>query len=231
MASGFPEDSLQSLVEVWWTKNTARTLEKGRLIWALAPFRSSESRLQLVPESRGQDPGDHESLKLTIKPLPRTVPMRPAGLPVSSLPLGEGDGFLVTKGKYRPCLILSTMGREIPRGMMKGAATWQKTNCVIAAPYFGADADGSRGGFKPEFVEQVRRGHNPQFFFDCLPGRKIESILRLDQMFPLAMDGTSYDITEDCLSPDAIELMDQWSIWFQTGKVRKDDLLALWANQ
>lgn len=99
-----------------------------------------------------------------------------------SLTIREREARLVLRAKRRPVLVLSTGGTEVPRPLRVGAARYQTNPTLIAAPYYGADQGGSSGGWKPEFVERIRRCEYPQYMWDKLPlsGRD-ESILRLDQ--------------------------------------------------
>ena len=122
--------------------------------------------------------------------------------------------------------MLGTGGAEVPRPLRTGAARHQTNSTILAAPFYGADLGGSTGGWKPEFVERIRRCEYPQYMWDSLPvqGRR-ESILRLDHLQPVGKHGQSYELTEYELHADAVSLVDEYLTWLLHGALPADGLL------
>lgn len=79
---------------------------------------------------------------------------------------------------------------------------------------------------------RIRRAEYPQYIMDRLPLKgPEESILRLDQIFPIGQDKGGYSVTEHCLSGEALEIMDDWMLWLMSGRVTKDGPLAYFAEE
>jgi hypothetical protein len=122
-------------------------------------------------------------------------------------------------------LLLSTGGNDLPPAVTRNLG-WQASAALLAAPYFGADQDGTRAGWPAEFVKRIKRGEYPQYAYDRLPiGGTEESILRLDQLQPIGRHHDSYELTEYCLSADAMEIIDSWLVWLFTGTLDPKSLL------
>jgi hypothetical protein len=103
-------------------------------------------------------------------------------------------------------------------------ASYQTTPNVLAAPYFGADQDGSRGGVPEVFLDRIRRGEYPQYMWDQLPvGGVNESYLRLDQVFSMGTNAAAFELTEYVLSPKALALLDQQYDWLRSGNPAPPD--------
>src|SRR3990172_7822293 len=64
----FPDNSLQALVGLWWDKTEDNEIKRGRLLWAFI-LQSEIIPLELIPEGRGDDSGDHSRGKHTIRQL------------------------------------------------------------------------------------------------------------------------------------------------------------------
>lgn len=149
-----------------------------------------------------------------------------ADLPVAGLPHYPGEVRLVYRAKKRPALVLGVGGAEIPRPLRTGSARYQTNPTILAAPYYGADLGGSTGGWRPEFVDRIRRCEYPQYMWDSLPvpGRR-ESILRLDHLQPVGKHGQSYELTEYELDAGALTVVDDYLAWLLQGALPVDSLL------
>jgi len=98
---------------------------------------------------------------------------------------------------------------------------------LLVAPFYGADRDGRRGGWDPLFLERIRRGEYPQYFWDMLPlGTVKESVLRLDHLQPVGGHSSSYTLTDFVLDDEALDLMDEWLRWLMTGILEPASILA-----
>jgi hypothetical protein len=98
---------------------------------------------------------------------------------------------------------------------------------LLVAPYYGVDRDGTRGGWRPDFVQRIRRAEYAQYIWDSLPvGGPKESILRLDHVFPIARNAAAFEVTEHRLTPDALGIVDEWLRWLTTTVLAEGGLLA-----
>ncbi|TMA80600.1 MAG: hypothetical protein E6J72_07745 [Deltaproteobacteria bacterium] len=89
-----------------------------------------------------------------------------------------------------------------------------------AAQYAKERLGGSRAGFPAAFINRVRQCVWPQFLIDQLPiGGPKESVLRLDHIQPVGVRGNSHIVTEHQMSPQALEILDDWLVWLMTGLV------------
>ena len=167
-----------------------------------------------------------ESANYRFEPLQGSKLPEGAKLPVAGLPHYPNEVRLVLRAKKRPVLVLSTGGADVPRSLRIGAARYQTNATLIAAPYYGADQGGSSGGWKPEFVERIRRCEYPQYLWDKLPlsGRD-ESILRLDHLQPVGRHGSSCEPADFQLHEDALGIVDEYLSWFLMGGLPADGIV------
>jgi hypothetical protein len=145
------------------------------------------------------------------------------------MPLFGGEVWAAYKAKKRPCLILGDNMANVDRSLTRGMPKSSSAPTMLAAPYFGADQNGTRGGYNAEFAERIRHCEYPQFVWDSLPlDRGPEaSILRLDQLQPIGAHHHSYSLTDFKLSEDALEIMDDLLQWLMWGGIPEDsDVLA-----
>lgn len=220
-----PEDSVQFAVDPWWISDARKSPDRGRLLWAFVPYPDQEPR-RLVVEGRAE-PRQHERARFIVEPFRVGAALPPAGLPVAGLPQAPGDEYVVYKGKVRPVIVVSEGGSEIPRELRIGAARWKTAPTLLVAPYYGTDQDGTRGGWRPDFVQRIRRAEYPQYVWDALPiGGPSQSVLRLDHVFPIARNPAAFDVTEHRLSPEALRILDEWLRWLITGVVEAGSVLA-----
>jgi len=230
MPTEYPEDSVQAFVDNWWTEATSTEVTRGRLIRALVLY-PDQKPYRILPEGRGEDVADHSRARLKVEPFAFDKPSRGEGLPVAGLPLHPGESFLASRGKIRPCVVLSTGGTPVEKNLRRGGAGWQSAGTLLVAPYYGADPDGSRGGWNPEFVKRIRRAEYPQYMWDQLPlSGSTESILRFDHVFPIGQDPASYRVTDFVLSSQALRLIDDWLDWLFEGMVDSGSELAYLAT-
>jgi hypothetical protein len=220
-----PDDSIQYAVDPWWTRDDRGGPDRGRLLRALVPYPDQEPR-RLVIEGRAEA-REHERALYRVEPFRAGATLPPAGLPVAGMPQAPGEEFVVYKGKLRPVLVLSEGGPAIPAALRVGAARWPTAPTLLVAPYYGADQDGTRGGWRPDFVQRIRRAEYPQYIWDSLPiGGPRESILRLDHLFPIARNPAAFEVTEHRLTADALGIVDEWLRWLVTTVLVEGGLLA-----
>jgi len=172
----------------------------------------------LVPEGRS-DPTAHDRADYRVEPFNIKMRHTAPKIPIAGLPHVKGENRSVYRGKVRPSLVLSVGGQDVPKSLVPSAARWICAKTMIVAPYFGADQDGTRGGWPPAFVERIRRAEYPQYVWDQLPLSDVrESILRLDQVQAVGRSSIATEITPYALSKDAMNIIDEWLTWlFQDG--------------
>jgi hypothetical protein len=104
---------------------------------------------------------------------------------------------------------------DIDKQLVSGSARWQTAKTILVAPYYGADQDGTRGGWPPAFVQRIRRAMYPQYMCDRLPmGGSVESIMRFDQVQAIGPARTAIDILPWKLSDEALAFVDEWLTWY-----------------
>lgn len=219
--SAWPDDSVQSFCSAWWTKKLPQKIERGRLIWAYLPHMAQQPML-LVPESR-PSPTEHGSFLFRIEAFDIGRPSAPPRLPVAAMPDNHREERFVLRAKKRPAVIICQGGGNVPGSLRTGGAKRFHPTCLVV-PSYGGDQSGKRAGYKPEFIQRIRRAEWPQFIWDSLPLHTTtrESILRLDHIQPISRDNLSIQLTEFCLSDEALVLLDEWLVWLQTGMLPAD---------
>ena len=224
----YPEASVQNLTGPWWETSVGGNLTRGRLVRAIVPYPDMKP-YRLVPEGRGEDSRQHTQANYRIEefrtgePTPGVSP-----LPVAGLPLRSGETYLVRRGKTRPAVVVALPGSHIAEHLRRTGASWQHRPTALLAPFYGIEADGTRGGWNPEFVGRIQRAEYSQYVWDLLPvgGSESGSILRLDHLFPIGFDPSNWTPTEYRLRDDALRFLDEWVSWHVTGKLTVDGLLA-----
>jgi hypothetical protein len=181
--------------------------------------------MELIAQGRSS-PTVHQTAQISIEPLRLTHPSRQPRLPVAGLPTYPGEVRAVYRAKRRPVLILSTGGMAVPRELRVGAARWQTNPTLLVAPFFGIDP-GPQGGWKPQFVDRIRRCEYSQYAWDELPigGSTKASILMLSQLQPIGSHPHCYELTGYCLSDDALTILDEWIAWLVTGNLDHNGVL------
>src|SRR5690606_22222092 len=97
---------------------------------------------------------------------------------------------------------------------------WLTAKTLIIAPYYGADQDGTRGGWPPAFVERIRHGEYPQYVWDVLPIASVnESILRLDQIQAVGRSNIAIEVLPHILGEAALTIIDEWCTWIMRAGV------------
>lgn len=211
----WPSESVQGLVDFdWWLPcPEPKKFRRGQLVRAFVPH-ADQTPYRLVAEGR-EEATDHRNVRFTIEATKVGDPNRNGRLPVAALPsLPPGETYAVYRAKVRPCLVISTGGEPVPTET--GTASWMTFPTFTLAPYFGVDQGGGRGGWRPEFVERIRRVEYPQYVWDKLPlgGNGPEaSILRLDQAQPVGRHYNSVEPLPWMLSDDALAVVDEWHHW------------------
>jgi hypothetical protein len=223
-----PEDSIQNLFDSWWEVNEGAVV-RGSLVKAYVFYPEQEAYI-LDPVGR-KKPTEHTSAEVKIKKFRLSERTSRSDLPVAALTLLPSEQWAVLKGKVRPCLIIGKTPMETGLDVKQeqGMAKHAKTSPLFIAPFYGADQDGSRGGFPLKFVEGIRHARCPQLFADYLPDlsrRKVKtSILRFDHIQPIGDHYNSYKSLGYKLSEDALEVIDTWYEWYLKGGVQKESYL------
>jgi hypothetical protein len=228
----FPDDCLQSVVgaDKWWDANTEKKVCRGALIWAFVPH---VDQIPYCFEPMGRvDPTRHDDAVLRVSPLSANAPLKPTALPVAAMPLHPGEVWAGYRAKKRPCLVVGCNVANIDSELTRGKPKAATAPTLIAAPYYGATQQGGRAGYTPQFIERVRHCEYAQFLWDILPIRNgEESILRLDQIQPVGVHGSSYTLSDFRLSSPALEVIDEMLSWLIRGGVEEASWVALYREQ
>lgn len=209
----FPDDTVQYVCSEWWRLAPEQTLCRGRLIRAFVPHIDQEPYI-LITEGRAEATA-HAKATFRMEPFNIKEAHRAPALPVAALPQPKGERRFVYRGKVRPALVLASEADDIEKSLVSGAARWLTAKTVIVAPYYGTDQDGTRGGWPAAFVERIRHAMYPQCMCDRLPiGGVTESVLRFDQVQPIGKNLTAIEILPYRLSDEALEIIDDWIVWY-----------------
>lgn len=169
---------------------------------------------------------DHQAALFSLEPFNINSPPQQPRLPVAATTHPAGERQFVYRGKVRPALVLATEADEIDRQLVSAASRWHTTKTILVAPYYGADQDGTRGGWPPMFVQRIRHAEYPQYMCDRLPiGGPIESIMRFDQAQPIGAARPALDVLPWKLSDEAIDLVDEWLTWYMRRQLPEDGTL------
>lgn len=229
----FPKDCIQSIMgsSDWWIKSTGTTLSRGTLIFTFVPH---VDQIPYTIEPIGRlEPDNHDSARVRVAPLAVDAPLKQSQLPVAAMPLHEKEVWAAYRAKKRPCLVLASTQPAVDRSLTRGTTKHATAPTILVAPYYSVDRDGSRAGYRPEFVERVRHCEYPQFVWDCLPftGASNESIMRLDHIQPIGAHYKAYKLAGYQLTPGALEVIDELLYWLIWGGVRKDSLIAMYRDE
>ena len=232
-AGRYPDDCVQSIIhpDPWWIDNSNKTLCRGALVFTFVPH---VDQLPYTFEPLGRtEATQHDSAVIRVAPLRVQQPLKQSKLPVAAMPLHSGEVWAAYRAKKRPCLILGSGGRPVDKELTRDMARHSTAPTILAAPYYGATQDGTRGGYNPAFVERIRHCEYPQFLWDQLPvtGGPDESILRLDHLQPIGTHHNSYEVTEHKLSDYAVQVVDELVNLLIWGEVPEDSLTAMYRNE
>ncbi len=229
----YPDDCLQSLVQPsdWWIANANKVLCRGALVFAFVPY-IDQVPYTFEPLAR-TEATQHDGATIRVAPLRIGQSLKRTELPVAAMPLHSGEVWAAYRAKKRPCLIVGSGGSPpVDRPLTSGMARHSTAPTVLAAPYYGATRDGSRGGYNPEFVERIRHCKYPQFLWDRLPtGGPEESILRLDHLQPIGTHHDAYRLSGHKLSNDALEVVDDLLRWLIWGQIPEESLIAMYREE
>ena len=222
MIPTYPDSLIQSFYSDWWIEDDSKECCRGRLLKAYVPY-VDQVPYMLVPKGR-KKATIHTLAECEIKPVNANNIPKETKLPVAGITTHGNEVKSIYRAKKRPVLILAEAGSKVEKKLRQGQASYQTAPTHIVAPYYGVDKDGSRGGYKDEFVERIQLLEYWQFFYDKLPLPQVNaSILRVDHMQPIGAEGQSYEILPYRLSDDAMKLMDEWLNWAITGILKYDE--------
>ena len=227
----YPDDCIQSVIatpQEWWVDTNDHALCRGALIYAFVPH-VDQTPYTFEPVGR-IEPTRHDSAVVRVAPLKVGQPLKKMDLPVAAMPLREGEVWVASRAKVRPCLVLgSTDNPKVAKALVRGMPNTSTAPTILVAPYYGVDKDGTRAGYNPEFVERVKHCEYPQFVWDQLPIKgPSESILRLDQLQPIGAHYHSHKLSEFKLSADALAVMDELIQWLVFGGVPEGGHVAVY---
>lgn len=226
----YPEDSIQSAIlpSAWWVTDEIRDFKPGVLIRAFIPH-IQQTPYVIIPEGR-EFPTAHKTFKARIEPLDIKNPHKFSNLPVACLPVYPNEVRAVYRAKKRPAMIIAESGPIVESELTAGKPKWQTAPTLLVAPFYGSKEGGERAGFKPEFLDRVRKGEYPQYMLDWLPleNDHSASVLRFDHIQPVGFHHQSLEHTGWRLSGDALLCLKEWFLWFLDGDMDEDSLLATW---
>lgn len=213
----YPSDSIQSIVD-WWEPQDPKRITRGSLLRALVPYHYG-SPTRLEAERQPRTPGDHERVQFSLKPFTVSTAPPAQKLPVAAIPHWDDVSWKIAAVKPRPVIVIAQTQVKVDAALRKGSPNYQHQDCFLVAPYFGADQNGARAGFRPELVDKIRHCTYPHLLWDSLPHKTStpNSILRLDQLQPMVNHYQYHLHTGFRLGDDAMDILDEFLRWHLTG--------------
>ena len=143
------------------------------------------------------------------------------------MPVRDGESHMVLRGKKRPVLILAEAKVRIDPSLTRRKRRWQTARTRLVAPFYSANGTSLRGGWLPELVSRIQHCEYPQYFWEALPVSSSTegSILRFDHAFSIGEDLANIEATGYRLHSDALEVLQDWYLWYVTGTVTRDSVL------
>ena len=171
MARMYPDDCIQSIIATpreWWITNKSRQLCRGALIFAFIPH-VDQTPYSFEPVGRKRA-DEHREARIRVTPLKVNNPLIQTELPVAAMPLNRGEVWAAYRAKVRPCLVLGSIDTPtVESNLVRGMPKYLSAQTILVAPHYGADKNGKRAGYNPEFVERIRHCEYPQFIWNPLP--------------------------------------------------------------
>lgn len=183
----FPDNCIQSLCGDWWVKADKPRKARWHLAEALVRHVSEEPYILERAGRSSMQPGNHSIAYFKLTTLKNArAPHEVTNLPIAAVPHYTGETLAIHRAKRRPVLIIATTGTPVEQGLRQDCSRSKFAPVYIVAPYYSAEGEGIREGFKAEFINRVRALNYSQFFWDNLPHeRGHSSVLRLDHIQPV----------------------------------------------
>lgn len=220
----FPDDAVQKLAEPWWVPCEQGDLRPGVLLKAFLPH-VDQVPLTMTPVGR-ENAEEHTTAVVRIEPLAAGVHPNPP-LPVAALALEAREVWTAYRAKRRPCLVIGQSRVPVDNAERRGMAKKATAPTLVVAPYYGADRDGSRGGYNDVLLQRIRHAKYPQFMLDSLPiGGPAQSVLRFDHIQPVGLHYKSFNHTGFRLSDAAMRyIVADWLYWYLWGDLPEDSIV------
>lgn len=185
--SNFPENCIQSICGDWWVKTDKPRKDSWYLAEALVRHVAEEPYILERQGRSPNQPGNHSTAFFKMTTLKNAnSPSEIINLPLAAVPHYAGEYLAIHRAKRRPVLILATTGTPVEQELRQGSSRTKFSPVYLVAPFYSADGEGIREGFKTEFLNRVRSLNYTQFFWDYLPHeRGHSSVLRLDHIQPV----------------------------------------------
>ena len=112
----------------------------------------------------------------------------------------------------------SYSGTSLATESSKGQRPGSLKPSVLIAPYFGADADGSRAGWPEVLVDAIERcSSRSTSGTRCRSGARRNRYCALTSFNRWRTSSTAFTYTGFELCQDAVALLDEWVRWYRTG--------------
>lgn len=229
MKKTWPKDCIQGLCpDSWWT-DTGDEHEVccGRLIWATLPHVDQEPRV-LVAKGR-KEPREHGKAYFEVKSFREAKNWKRDHLPVAGVTAIDGEHFFLMRAKKRPAVVIGNCENTVPKNLRTKGLKWHTSKTFLVAPYYSVSSRSGSAAWQKELVRFIRYGTYPQFMWDRLPVNSDDagSILRLDHVQPVGDMVGTYKATRFKLSDEAIEVIEDWLMWFRRGQIVENGSLHL----
>lgn len=163
----YDEETLQAFFHTesspWWEVDESNNLFPGRLLRAFVPHTNLIPQV-LIPDSRGNDPTQHQKVHYRIEDFSTASPPKRPKLPTAGTHNHPQENLFVYRAKKRPVLVISTGGATVPKAMRPSSKPkWQTSPTILVAPYYGSEQTGLRAGWHGALVERIQKCEYPQY--------------------------------------------------------------------
>jgi hypothetical protein len=213
----YPEDSLHSVCQCtdWWKRTDDTVIRRGDLIRVHVPYVVNQP-FKLTPVGR-KTATDFDKADYRVEPYDASAPTTSPTLPVAGLSLQEKEIFYAYRAKMRPAIVLSTGGEPLSRSDRVGTARWRSSHTFLGLPTSRAS------GWKRGTVTRIRHCEWSQYMWDILPDSQYgESVFLFGQMQSFSSDYRTYRKSGYRLTDKALDLMDDWLLWYFYGDLSND---------
>jgi len=206
------DDCLEAFVAPWWVSDDGQALVRGRLIRVHVPHVVGEQAWLEVEGRAG--PSEHTKARYVVRTdsrfgdVKKLAKLTHAALPAAALPAFPGETLLVQRARLRWALVVYA----------------EPSSTLLVAPVYAVDEGPAPA---PELLRDIRRCAFASTLFVSIPGEKHDSIVRFDQLQPVAAVPGNYQITRHRLSDDALGVVDDWLVWLLVGAPPAGSMLAV----
>lgn len=204
-------DPIYTKVEPY--ENNPQKLTEGQIVWAPVTF----DKPPWLFECKRKHPDDHYNVLGKIRHITYDDFKNKNQLPIASFALKNNEELLVFTAKKRPCIFLRKT-EDIPNSELNQKTQFRKGTSILLPLYSITPTDDpSVWKFPEEFIKKIMELQYDNFFyFPRLKGinsvkplhfQMLESVGRLDRIFPARLSSSHIELTNIKLSKEFFDVL------------------------